>query len=135
MNDKINLRKEPKNYDICFMADNETKVTIHADTGRVELAEGVDIDEASELFWTVLAGESPKALLTEIEDLKMRLQAYETEGSRVAEFDLAMVSVVENPEEGCEFSPEMKEDIEHFQSKMSAALDRDDYDRAMKVIE
>lgn len=139
MNEELNagegLKLPELNYEIVFSADQEWKIKIHTDTGHVDLADGVDLDMASELFWNVLAGESPEALLREIDDLKRRLQSYETEGSRVAEFDLAMVSLVENPEEGCEISPEMREDIEYFQQKMSAAIDRDDYDRAMKVIE
>ena len=115
MND-LELKLPEPNYEIVFSADCEWKVKIHTETGRVEFAEGVDLDDASELFWTVLAGESPKALLDEIDELKKRLSDAETEPSRVEEFDLAMISVVKDPEDDCQVQP-------------------DNYERAMKVIE
>jgi hypothetical protein len=115
------LGQPEPNYEIVFSADNNWKVKIHTDTGRVEFADGVDIDEASELFWTALAGESPAKLTKEIEELQKQLAPYEEETKRVVDYELAMISMVENPEKGCEFSPELQ-----------SALD---YGRAMKVVE
>ena len=55
-------------------------------------------------------------MLDEIDELKKRLSDAETEPSRVEEFDLAMISVVKDPEDDCQVQP-------------------DNYERAMKVIE
>jgi len=65
---------------------------------------------------------------------ELPLSNYETEGSRVEKFELAMVSIVEDPEEGCEFRFE-QEDVDFFRKKMFDALERGDFDRAMKVVE
>lgn len=84
------LKLPEPNYEIVFSADCEWKVKIHTETGRVEFAEGVDLDAASELFWTVLAGESPTALLKEIDDLKSQLVADEVPMVEDSSYERAM---------------------------------------------
>lgn len=105
----MELRCNPAPADITFSNDNEMKVTIHLNDGTYELGEGVELEDASEFFWTFISGDSPQ-------HLRNQLQA--------AEEEIASLMVWKN----------LWEQNLEAKRKLATMEDGTDYERAMKVI-
>ncbi len=112
---------EPNNNIEFSHVDREgPSIIIDCERGTVKLGEGIEIDDASELFWTVLADQSPKHLLAQMEEMEETIA------------DLLTYKALWDQ------NTEAKNKLAKIATELVGVQpmsDRSDYDRAMKVVE